>query len=166
MRSWTAWKSSDASVTTKFYRDLDARGPIGMLAHALFKANKSSYRAKRYRGGNGQKSFKDLAYERKRSSLYELSQILTKHAESLGICWGWRQDLKSAHDNSWVLFVAIPQGQVSFHSPVRHAGPTFPYEWDGKHVSTERILGFTEMVLGLMPDIDQPSLNLYDIQKI
>lgn len=158
MRSWTAWKSSDASVTTKFYRDLDARGPIGMLAHALFKANKSSYRAKRYRGGNGQKSYRDLAYNRKRESLYELSQILSQHAEQLGIVWGWKVDETADHQNKWVLFVVIPQGQVSFHSPVRHAGPGFVGQWDGKHVSTERILGFTEYVLAMEIETSQLSL--------
>ena len=114
MRSWTAWKSSDASVTTKFYRDLDARGPIGMLAHALFKANKSSYRAKRYRGGNGQKSFKDLAYKRKRSSLYELSQILTKHAEPLESAGDGRRRRQSAKTIVGSYSWQSPKGKSRF----------------------------------------------------
>lgn len=149
MRSYSAWKTSDASVTKKFYLDIEARGPIGLLAKALFAANKSSYRAKRYRGGDGNRSYRSLAFSRKRESLYDLCQILVKHGRDLGFPWGWKTDEDATHENKWVLFCELPQGQVSFHSPVRHQGPAFSGVWDGKHVSTERILGFTEQVLDM-----------------
>lgn len=162
MRSWSSWKTSNASITKQFYRDLDARGPVGMLARSLFAANKASFRAKRYRGGIGTKSFRNLAFERKRSALYELSQILTQFAKDLSIEWGWGVDTSAAHENKWVLFVYLPAGQVSFHSPVRHPGPVFLGQWDGKHVSTERILGFTEQVLDMPHERDRDQLRLME----
>ena len=47
----------------------------------------------------------------------------------------------------WVVYIDIPQGQVSFHSPDRYIGPDYMGEWDGSHMSEERILSYCDRVL-------------------
>lgn len=51
-----------------------------------------------------------------------------------------------------VLYVEIPTGQVSFHSPVRGAGPNYTKPWDGiKMVGPERISRFINAIMHGMP---------------
>lgn len=50
---------------------------------------------------------------------------------------------------SWVLYVDLPGGQVSFHSAERYAGSDYTGEWDGKHLSAERIIRFAQDVIDL-----------------
>lgn len=124
-------------------------GEDGLLAALLFKAQKASKRAKRYRGGTetaaGYRSFRDMSYERKSDTLMRLAEFLE---ESGGESWGWGRD-EAAGQNPWVLYVELPQGQVSFHSPHRGPGRDYGDKWDGQKVSEERILAFCEDVLRL-----------------
>jgi len=95
----------------------------------LFRAQKCSTRAKVYRGGlRGIGSFRSLAYQRKAWSMKNLCDCLAEHGSELGINFGWKRDPNTPlHDApSWVLYVDLPQGQVSFHSPTRYAGPDYP----------------------------------------
>jgi len=126
----------------------------------LFRAQKCSTRAKVYRGGlRGIGSFRSLAYQRKAWSMKNLCDCLAEHGSELGINFGWKRDPNTPlHDApSWVLYVDLPQGQVSFHSPTRYAGPDYPGEWDGVRASCERVLAFCEAVFVSQP---QPA-NLF-----
>ena len=46
-----------------------------------------------------------------------------------------------------VLYVDLPQGQVSFHSRVKYDGPEYGGDWDGKYKSEERIVEFADAVV-------------------
>jgi hypothetical protein len=140
---------SDGAATREFYVNLERAGAIGIVAMNLFRAQKCSTRAKKYRGGlRGVGSFRSLAYERKNWSIDNLALTLGKYGPDLGICFGWKQDPgKPLHgEASWVIYVDLPQGQVSFHSPKRFAGPDYPGEWDGRHESEARIIAFADTV--------------------
>ena len=137
---------SDGDVTRAYYQELN-RGPVGAIAMNLFRAQKTSTRAKRYRG----RRFKSAAYDVKSYSMSQLSAVLTASAGELGIQWGWKRDPKTVfgEESSWVLYVNIPHGQVSFHSPCRGIGPEYPGSWDGSHKSEERILAYCDAVMGV-----------------
>jgi hypothetical protein len=63
--------------------------------------------------------------------------------------YGWKQDTSTVFEDrpSWVLYVDLPQGQVSFHSPTRGLGPDYAGEFCGMHVSADRICKFCMAVL-------------------
>lgn len=149
------YKSSDGAMTKQLYALLAKRGAAGEVAVELFRAQKCSERAKKYRGGiRGVGSFKAMAYERKGWALHNLcTTLLTgaagsriERAVELNISFGWKEDPRESFAR-WVLYVELPNGQVSFHSPVRHDGPDFKGEWDGQHLSCERVLAFCDAVL-------------------
>ncbi len=149
MRARDVFQGSDPQVTKKYYAALAKRGPAGDVAFNLFRAQKSSTRAKRYRGGvRGVGSFSSLAYDVKERSLEQLCQTLEKHGKRLRIRFGWKQDAGAKFDGQprWVLYVDLPCGQVSFHSPERFRGDDYRGEWDGQHSSEERILEFCDCV--------------------
>ena len=141
MEASKIFQQSDGSVTRSYYAELEKRGVPGQVAVALFRAQKTSSRAKQYRG-----KFKGMAYDTKQWSMGQLSEILLVHGEALGIVWGWKTD-PNARWNEWVLYVELRGiGQVSFHSPSRGKGPDFRGDWDGKHESQPRILEFCDQV--------------------
>jgi hypothetical protein len=140
------YAGSDGKVTTRYYEELQSRGPIGIIALNLFRAQKCSARAKVYRGGiRGQGSFKSMAYDRKNWSMSNLCAVLKEHGEALGINWGWKED-PAQEFHSWVLYVDLPVGQCSFHSATKGTGPDYQGDWDGQHLSAERILSFCDQV--------------------
>jgi hypothetical protein len=132
---------NDGAVTKAYYVDLAQRGAMGEIAVALFRCQKRSTAAKRYRGGR----FRRAAYDVKNWSLGELCRLLQEHALARGLRWGWKHDPTQSFHN-WVLYVDLPQGQVSFHTAGRLAGPDYPGDWDGKHASAERIMAFCDTV--------------------
>lgn len=147
MNATEVYEGSDGALTTRYYAALQDCGAIGIIAMNLFRAQKCSARAKVYRGGiKGKGRFKDMAYERKDWSIKNLSCALLEHGEALCIAWGWKED-PSQQYHSWVLYVDLPQGQVSFHTSVRGQGPDYPGEWDHQHLSSERILAFCDSTL-------------------
>jgi len=82
---------------------------------------------------------------------------LAEHGEALGIAYGWKRD-PLAFTNPWVLYVDLPNGQVSFHSPARGEGPDYAGEWDAMHASEERILAFCDGVTnGFRVDVTEHS---------
>lgn len=84
---------SDGAATREFYVNLERAGAIGIVAMNLFRAQKCSTRAKKYRGGlRGVGSFRSLAYEKKNWSIDNLALTLGKYGPDLGICFGWKQD--------------------------------------------------------------------------
>jgi hypothetical protein len=140
------WSQSNGNVTSDFYAKLSAKGPIGEIAVNLFRANKSSARAKHYHGGDGTGSFRGKAYDRKQESIAAVCTVLSKHAAKLGIKWGWQKD-ETTPGFEWVIYIDLPQGQVSFHGPARGSGPMYLTGWDGKRLSTERICAFCDAVM-------------------
>jgi hypothetical protein len=140
-RAIDVFLQNDGEVTKAYYAELNALGPAGQIAVALFRCQKRSTAAKRYRGGR----FRRAAYDVKNWSLGELCRLLIAHAAALGITFGWKKDPDQPF-YPWVLYIELPQGQVSFHSPDRGAGPEFRCVWDGLKASQDRILEFCDAV--------------------
>ncbi len=119
------FNGSDGERTKALYAELGGHGAAGELAVNLFRAAKSSSRAKVYRGGG----YRGKAYERKDWSLGQVADVLGREAAALGIDWGWKEDPAQPF-HKWVLYVVLPTGQVSFHQAERGAGPDFAGDWD------------------------------------
>lgn len=147
--SQIVYEGSDGAITKRYYADLAKHGGIGVIAINLFRAQKSSARAKVYRGGiRGQGSYRGMAYDKKAWSLAQLCTTLQQSASECGAEYGWKRDPASPMV-PWVLYVDLPEGfgQVSFHALERGPGPDYPGEWDGKRASAERICAFCDSVL-------------------
>jgi hypothetical protein len=144
----TIYTGSDGAATTALYVELSALGSAGEVATNLFRAQKASERAKKYRGGiPGRGSYKSMAYDRKGWAIGNLTRILTQHADALGIRWGWQRD-PSQRFHEWVLYVDLPTGQASFHAAIRGDGPDYGQTWDGvPGASVDRILRHCAAVL-------------------
>jgi len=137
------YSGSDGNATRDLYAHLKTFGATGEIAINLFRAQKCSERAKVYRGGG----YRGAAFERKQWSIDNLCKALTEHAATLGFGWGWGLDDKTPHFPH-VLYVELPTGQVSFHSPVRGLGPDYPRGWDGiPNQSVDRIVRWIGRVL-------------------
>lgn len=137
---------SDAAETKWYYGLLAKSGAVGEIAVCLFRAQKCSSRAKKYRGGiRGVGSFRSLSYGRKSWSISELCQKLAAHPEC-GITFGWKKEGDGQIVPEWIIYVDLPEGQVSFHSTQRYEGPDYPGEWDRQRKSEERILKFCDRV--------------------
>jgi len=170
MRAREVFDGSDAQATKAYYAALEKRGPAGDVAANLFRAQKSSTRAKRYRGGiRGVGSYSSLAYSVKEQSLENVCKALAAYGRRLKIGFGWKQDAGVLFDGqaSWVLYVDLPNGQVSFHSPKRFSAQNYRGTWDGQRRSEERILAFCDSVfdrgmdgaLQLLLPLDFPAQN-------
>jgi hypothetical protein len=121
------YEASDGPATRTLFSFLKRHGINGQLAIALFRACKSSERAKVYRGGvRGRGSFREMAYDRKQQAMDNLCEVL-----STSMCsWGWGIDNEQPVHKD-VLYVELPTGQVSFHSGRRGTGPDYSKPWDG-----------------------------------
>ncbi|HXI90495.1 MAG TPA: hypothetical protein VNO24_10820 [Blastocatellia bacterium] len=150
MKALEVYLGSDGALTKLYYAELEKRGPAGLVAVNLFRAQKCSTRAKVYRG----RGYRGMAYDRKSWSMGNLVNILKQHGAALGISFGWKADPLTpfGDEPSWVLYVDLPQGQVSFHSPSRGEGPEYVGEWDGRRLSQERIIQFCDQVYCYDPD--------------
>lgn len=137
------YEGSDGGATTALYEKLRPFGPAGAVAENLVRAQKSSARAKVYRGG----SYRRAAYDRKEWSIGNLCAALSDHAAAIGIVWGWGEDTAQPV-HRFVLYVDLPTGQVSFHAGQRGTGPDYPGAWDGcRGASPARICRFTADLL-------------------
>lgn len=112
-----AFEASDAALTRRVLKRLEALGPMGCIAAQLFRAQKASSRAKKHRG-----DYVDYAYGRKGDCLEQLCALLSTQSDLL---WGWGIDddvggFKPQH----ILYIDLPKGQASFHSvdPIRRSG--------------------------------------------
>lgn len=122
---------SDGNATTALYKKLAEFGPAGDIAAHIFRAVKTSLRAKVYRGGvAGEGSYKSMAYGRKEWSIEQMCKGLVDHGAALGMVWGWAID-EEQPVHRHLLYVELPTGQISFHTIARDAGPDFPGRWDG-----------------------------------
>jgi len=141
MKAREVFDQNDGDVTKAYYAAMNAKGIDCQLGVALFRAQKRSTAAKRYRG----RKYTQAAYDVKNWSMGEICRL----AKLSGLRWGWKRDpATTAYE--WVLYVDLPNGQVSFHSPLRLEGPDYPGEWDGiRGASVERILAFCDSSAGI-----------------
>jgi hypothetical protein len=149
MRAREVFEGSDAEVTKAYYASLAKRGAAGDVAINLMRAQKYSTRAKRYRGGiRGVGSFRSMAYATKTWAMENLCRCLSAQGKQLRIKFGWKPDPDCVFGEreSWVVYVDLPHGQVSFHSPTRLSSEDYAGEWDREHKSEERILAFCDSV--------------------
>lgn len=131
------YEGSSGDATKALYVDLEKLGPAGIVAVNVFRASKTSGRAKVYRG----RRYKGAAYDTKQWSIENLVKVLNEHASSLGIRWGWKID-PSQEFHKWVFYIDLPlmRGQLSFHTAERGDGPDYPGQWDGiRNVGPQRI---------------------------
>jgi hypothetical protein len=147
------YEGSDALATRALYAELTAVGRSGELAVNLMRACKKSERAKVYRG----RHYRESSYDGKQWAMGEICRLLVYYPE-LVEAWGWGEDTKQAF-HTWVLYVELPQGQVSFHTAARGEGPNYFKPWDGQvGFSPGRIVTFAAQLLeensGLSDDSD------------
>lgn len=140
MTALDVYLQKNGEVTKKYYADMNALGPWGEVAVALFRAQKRSDAAKTYRRG----AHRGAAYDVKGWSLSEVCRLLSAHGEHMGIQWGWKHDPLTPWFE-WVLYVDL-DGQCSFHSATRLAGPDYPGEWDRRCVSRDVIIQFCDKI--------------------
>ncbi len=136
-----AYRGSDPRLTRLVTKQLEQEGDIGHIAATLFRAQKASSRAKTYRG-----EYIDYAYGRKNRELGKLCTLLGQSAFN----WGWREDSSAGRRGfgpRWVLYIDLPDGQVSFHAFERLCDKGYDASWDGKHESESRILSFCHRLL-------------------
>lgn len=137
------FQGSDAHATIALYDDLKTFGSAGLVAMELFRAQKASTRAKVYRRG-----FKGKAYEKKEWAMNNLAAALAAHGE---MRWGWKED-PAQEFHKWVLYVDLPNGQVSFHAAASGEGPIYPGDWDGiRNMSPTRICRFVADLFARVP---------------
>ncbi len=148
LKARNVYDGSNGGQTRKFCCALEKTGQLGIIAAELFRIQKASARAKVYRGGitgrYGSVSYRKLAYKKKGLCLSVLCNLL--QADACGLPWGWGYDRKQQFAKC-VLYLDLPNGQVSFHSTDRFAGPKYPGEWDGENKSEQRILSFCDQLL-------------------
>ena len=128
---------SSSALTRTFCDGLEKRGLVGHLAATLFRAQKASTRAKKY----GPTKYRGMSYGRKEDMLQRLCKLLAQTDWP----WGWGKDMgmpQAPH----VLYIELPQGQVSFHCAERFEGPDYGKEWDGQRLSEARILEFADAI--------------------
>ncbi len=132
-----AYLGTCATTTKRLYRRLEAQGLAGEVAAALLRVQKSSSRAKTYQG-----EFKVYAYNRKANFLDNLCELLRR----TDLVWGWGIDTRVVNPDH-VLYIDLPEGQVSFHALMRGIGPAYLGTWDRHHASQKRILQYAERIL-------------------
>lgn len=139
------YSGSDGTATGRLYAELEALGPMGMIAMNLLRATKASERAKAYRGGG----YRRTAYDKKQWSMDNACRALLEHGA--GIAWGWQEDVAQPV-HRWVLYVDTPSGQISFHSAWRGDGPDYRGDWDGmRGQSADRITRWCAALLEAVP---------------
>lgn len=141
-RASAVFNQNDGEITKAYYAHMNAKGLVGQLAVALFRAQKRSTAAKKYRRGK----YRHSAYDVKNWSLQEICRILTLlNSSGYAFEWGWRRD-ENTPGFEWVLYCSLPGGQASFHSAERLSGPDFKGEWIQHPGSEYSIIHFCDGV--------------------
>lgn len=155
MLAQSVFNQQDGDVTKTYYATMSTKGLEGQLAVALFRAQKRSTAAKRYRG----RKFTRSAYEVKNWSLSEVCRILdAMQAFESAPRWGWKHD-PNTPGYTWVLYVDLPTGQCSFHSPDRLSGPDYRGAWDGQGKSEPRICAYCDSIWDPSFTGERPSMD-------
>ena len=152
MLAESVFNQSDGEVTKAYYASMNKKGIEGQLAVALFRAQKRSTAAKKYRRG----AWRRDAYSVKNWSLSEVCRVLSAmQAFEMASEWGWKKD-PNTPKFEWVLYCELPQGQCSFHSENRLNGPDFKGDWKPIPTSEQSILAFCDSIWdGKLEDIHQ-----------
>jgi hypothetical protein len=141
MLARSVFDQNNGDVTKAYYATMNQKGYRGMLAVALFRAQKRSTAAKKYKG----RGYRQDAYEVKNWSLTEICKVL-RNWEGSGMTWGWGRDLHTP-GFTWVLYVDLPTGQCSFHCADRAAdGPDYTGKWRPGAGSESNILEYCDSV--------------------
>ncbi len=138
MNARSVFNQQNGDVTKAYYAEMNNMGIEGELGVALFRAQKRSTAAKKYKG----RKFTRSAYDVKNWSLSEVCRILAK---DIGMPWGWKYDA-NAVNFEWVLYVDLPHGQCSFHSPERLEGPDYSGAWNPHRPSMEVICDYCDSI--------------------
>lgn len=148
-----AYFGSSGAASRSVCSRLSKLGPLGVIAAELYRTQKASSRAKAYgvaAVSEDGPTYRSLAYGRKSDAIKRLSATLCEQQH--GLTWGWGVDPRqplAAH----VLYIDLPQGQVSFHTRERYDGPDYPGDWDKQHESERRVVVFCEsLIAGCAPD--------------
>ena len=152
-----AYHESDASRTKRLLRALTATGQLGRIASDLFRAQKSSARAR---------SIEAVSTGDPRIPSWPTGArarcwpLFAKRWSRMPRVWsGAGARTLPGIFARWVLYVELPTGQVSFHSPDRLDGPVYPGAWDGmRDASAGRILRLCDQILKNRP-IDPPGAS-------
>lgn len=155
----TVYQGSNGDATKELYAKLERIGPLGVLGLNLFRAQKNSERAKQYRGGG----YRGMAYDRKQWAMDNLVRELQSWRGVTEITWGWGEDAAQEF-HRWVLYVDLPNGQVSFHTAARGLGPDYPGQWDRvRNASPQRICSFCAQMLDIHSGTCSPAAG-YAVQ--
>lgn len=139
MLARTIFYQQNGDVTKAYYKTMSEKGYHGLLAVALFRAQKRSTAAKRYKRGR----FARDTYDVKNWSLDQACMVLSSH--EFGFPWGGARDVHTP-GYPHVLYVDLPTGQCSFHSPERGKGPDYHGKWRPGAGSESNILEFCDSV--------------------
>lgn len=142
------YDGSNGAATRWLCAEFEQNGHIGRIAAALFNAQKTSSRAREYQGGIECPGgltipFTEIAYRRKAVIVERLADLLAR--DDCGMVWGWSVNPRQPIAQH-VLYIDLPQGQVSFHSVRRFIGRDYPGAWDGMNANEDRIIQFCETV--------------------
>lgn len=141
MLAASVFNQQNGDVTKSYYKTMGEKGFKGLLAVALFRAQKRSTAAKKYQSkGRG---YRQDAYDVKNWSIEQVCAVMASH--DFGFTWGWGRDLKTPNF-TWVLYVDLPTGQCSFHSSERGKGPDYLGKWTPGAGSLSNILEFCDSV--------------------
>lgn len=150
MLASSVFEQKNGDVTKAYYAGLSKRGYNGLLAVALFRAQKRSTAAKSYRPGPG---YRGKAYDVKEWSIDQAVIVLSSY--NFGFTWGWGIDyhLRAKGDpNHHVLYVDLPTGQCSFHTGNRGTGPQYEGKWNPGDGSKNAILRYCDQAWGHVAD--------------
>lgn len=128
------FEASSAAATKVLYAEIEALGPIGVVAINLLRACKANGGAKLYRG-----SSIAAAYDKKAWAIGQATSALLKLPPNTALwpaapkLWGWGVDeakVRSGSPHASVIYFDLPTGQVSFHMAYRTEGPAYGKPWD------------------------------------
>jgi hypothetical protein len=119
---------------------LEGHGPTGEIASFMLRAQIYSDAAK---SADTRSDAQDI-YSRKNWAMQRLYFALKAHAASAGLEWGWGPDPDTRY-YPHVLYVDVPTGQISFHSPWG-GQPQYTKSWDGSGDTRERIIAWAQTI--------------------
>lgn len=157
---WRIYNGSDGSRTRKLYSTLKKFGVYGELAALCLAAQKTSDRAKEYRG-----DYKGMSYDKKGEKLRAICDLLESLGDTLN--WGWGTDHTAYCEH--VLYIDLPTGQVSWHSPGKYSDKIYNDEWDGTPYSRQRVVEFARNVLrgcGVPYDSANIGRSIYEVREV
>lgn len=130
-------------------KELESRGPMGLLASMLYRVANAFMLAELYDSiapicGEPYSDHPRKTFERK---LHEVALLLCGSSDYCGIRWGWHGDDRCM-ESPWVMSIELPIGGIQYRTPRRGQGPTYQKEQYLGTRNIESIDMFCEAVLG------------------